>query len=302
VAARAARDIYPDMHVTSLVGNVLSQVGLGYFRWADVVVGALDNREARVHVNRCCAQVGRPWIDGGIDVWGGIVRGFAPPGTACYECTMGPADWEQLAQRRSCSLLARRAAESRGTPTTPTTASVIGAMQVQEVVKILHGMEFLAGKGLMFEGLKHNSYPVEYSISSDCPWHEPPVAVETRSDWGPDTALRTIWNWARQRLGGLDAIDFSRELVERIDCTTCGKTWQVLRSIDDVDESLARCTECGKEGVPRFLHSISEDGPLLDLTVDQLGLPAWDVVWLRRDEDVLGVELAAGSPADLIRV
>ena len=102
VAARSARDIYPDIRIRAIAGNVLSDVGLGYFRWAQVVVGALDNREARVFVNQACAQVGRPWIDGGIEVLGGIVRGFAPPESACYECTMGQADWDQLAMRRSC--------------------------------------------------------------------------------------------------------------------------------------------------------------------------------------------------------
>src|SRR5262245_40479468 len=122
-AARAAREIYPEIEATALVANVLASVGLGWFRWADVVVGALDNREARVFVNSACAMVGRPWIDGGIEVLQGVARGFAPPSTACYECTMSTVDWDLLNKRRSCSLLARRALASNGTPTTPTTAS-----------------------------------------------------------------------------------------------------------------------------------------------------------------------------------
>src|SRR4029077_8622649 len=123
-AARAAQQIYPGMNVRPLQANVLSDVGLGYFRWADVIIGALDNREARVFVNSACARVGRPWIDGGIEVLHGVARGFAPPKTACYECTMSAVDWDLLNKRRSCSLLARRALAQRGTPTTPTTASV----------------------------------------------------------------------------------------------------------------------------------------------------------------------------------
>ena len=78
-AARAAREIFSGLQVTHTVGNVLADVGLGWFRWAEVVVGALDNREARVFVNAACARVGRPWIDGGIEVLHGIARGFAPP-------------------------------------------------------------------------------------------------------------------------------------------------------------------------------------------------------------------------------
>ena len=55
VAANAAVRIYPGLHAVGRCGNVLSDIGLGYFRWAQVVVGALDNREARVFVNQACA-------------------------------------------------------------------------------------------------------------------------------------------------------------------------------------------------------------------------------------------------------
>ena len=100
-AARAARNIYPEIDARSIDGNLLADVGLNHFRWANVIIGALDNREARVFANSAAARVNRPWIDGGIDVLSGIVRGFAPPQTACYECTMSKVDWDLLNKRRS---------------------------------------------------------------------------------------------------------------------------------------------------------------------------------------------------------
>ncbi|MBC8009758.1 MAG: ThiF family adenylyltransferase, partial [Burkholderiales bacterium] len=209
-AARAARQIFGGMAITPFNGNVLAELGLGWFRWAEVVIGALDNREARVFVNSACARVGRPWFDGGIEVLHGIVRGFAPPATACYECTMSRVDWDLLNKRRSCSLLARRAIAHRGTPTTPTTASIIAAMQVQEVVKQLHGRPTLLGRGFVFDGAEHTSYPVNYPMSPDCPWHEEPAAIETAPWFGSATPLRAVWDEAARRLGGLDAIDFAR--------------------------------------------------------------------------------------------
>jgi hypothetical protein len=78
-----------------------------------VVLGALDNREARLAVNRACYRVGRPFIDGGVDVLSGTTRVFLPPEGACYECTLGDADWAAMAQRHSCSLR-RRAHEAPG--------------------------------------------------------------------------------------------------------------------------------------------------------------------------------------------
>src|SRR4051812_7952076 len=51
VAVRQMRDINPDVHAHAINGNVLVGAGLGVFHWADVVVGAVDNREARVFIN-----------------------------------------------------------------------------------------------------------------------------------------------------------------------------------------------------------------------------------------------------------
>jgi len=297
VAARAAAELYPDIEATALVGNVLADVGLGHFRWAQVVVGALDNREARVFVNRVCAQVGRPWIDGGIDVLSGLVRGFAPPKTACYECTMGQADWELLEQRRSCSLLARRAADSGGVPTTPTTASLIGAIQAQEVVKRLHNIQCLDGQGYVFEGLEHSSYTVSYPISADCPWHEPAATIEADNRWSSKTTLREIWDWAATKLGGLEAIDLSRELVAALECPECGLRRSILAPIDHIHEDQALCQACQAECVPQFVHSIDADSELLDLSASELGLPPRDIIWPRHEETVFGLELEGDKPS-----
>lgn len=294
-AARSAERIYPEMRVVPLVGNVLADVGLGYFRWAQVVVGAVDNREARVFVNSACTRVGRPWVDGGIEVLQGIVRGFAPPETACYECTMSQTDWDLLNARRSCSLLGRRALNQGGAPTTPTTASVVGAIQAQEVVKLLHGMDVLTGRGFIFEGAGHTSYTVSYPINPECVWHTPPAPIEACPDLGSNSRVRTIWERAAERLGGVDAIDLAREIVDRLECPTCGCSYRVLRPAEKVRDDQILCKRCGSECAPTFLHSITEESDLFESTVAEIGLPTWDVVWARKDDNCLGLELAGDS-------
>ena len=294
-AAAAARRIFDGVQATALVGNILADLGLGWFRWADVVIGALDNREARVFVNAACARVGRPWIDGGIEVLHGVVRGFAPPETACYECTMSQVDWDLLNKRRSCSLLARRALAQRGTPTTPTTASVIGALQVQETVKLLHGRGALLGRGFVFDGAEHASFVSQYPVNPDCPWHEPPAAIEPLPQFGSGTRLRDLWQEAARRLGGVDAIDFAREIVERLECPGCGRREDVFLPAEKVGEDRLRCP-CGAESAASFLHSLSEKSAALDRTVRDAGLPAWEIVWARRGDRVLGLELAGDNP------
>jgi adenylyltransferase/sulfurtransferase len=295
-AARAAREIFPDIHVTALVGNILADVGLGWFRWADVVIGALDNREARVFVNSACARVGRAWIDGGIEVLHGVARGFAPPQTACYECTMSQVDWDLLNQRRSCSLLARRALAQRGTPTTPTTASVIGAIQVQETVKLLHGRSALLGRGFVFDGAEHSSYATRYPISPDCPWHEPPAPIESRPQFSSSTRLATIWQEAVSSLGTVDALDLSRELVAHLECPACGARHPVFQPAEKIREDQLRCAHCGAEAIPSFVHSLAGQSDWLEKTAGELGLPAWDILWARRGDQTIGFELSGDSP------
>jgi molybdopterin/thiamine biosynthesis adenylyltransferase len=296
-AARAARELYPDMNVRGLPVNITADLGLGWIRWADVVIGALDNREARVFLNAACARIGRPWIDGGIEVMQGVVRGFHAPDTACYECTMSEIDWQVVNQRRSCSMLARRALTHGGVPTTPITASIIGAIQAQEVVKYLHGLPALFGRGFVYEGATHNSYALSYPVSPDCPWHEGAPPIETLHDCGSNTPLSEIWTRAEAALDGCDAIDFGREVVESLQCVACGAERDILRAVDSVSEDEARCEKCGADSVPRFLHSVGRGSAYLSRTPRELGLPEWEIVWARRGERFQGFELAADAPA-----
>jgi molybdopterin/thiamine biosynthesis adenylyltransferase len=86
VAAEAARGIYPEIRVGAFNGNVVHDLGAGVFRWADVVIGGLDNREARLAINRHCQRVERPWIDGAIEAIAGTARVFLPGEGACDCC------------------------------------------------------------------------------------------------------------------------------------------------------------------------------------------------------------------------
>ena len=297
VIAERARELSPDTVVHPLVGTLQAVVGLGWFRWADVVVGALDNREARVFTNAGCARVGRAWVDGGIEVLNGIVRAFSPPATACYECTMSAADWAIIDQRRSCSLLARHAIAAHGTPTTPTTASVIGAMQVQEVVKLLHGMPALLGEGFVFEGLTHGSYRTAFPLKPTCPWHEPVAEVRELPWCGVATTLGAVLAYAAAELGGLDALDLVRELIARLDCAACGASQPCWRAPDALDAIAVACPRCGGERAAIPCHSFAPDSPESEHALGRLGVPPFDILYARRGDRVLGLVMAADRPA-----
>lgn len=278
VAARRARDIYPALRAQPFVGNVVYDLGLGPYRWADVILGGLDNREARVAINRSAARAGKIWIDGAIERLDGVARVFDPACGPCYECTMSEVDWRMLEARRSCALLSREEMEQGKTPTTPTTASVIAGIQVQEAVKLLHGLETLSGKGFVFEGTSHLSYVVNYTRKDDCPAHEPDLPL-VELPWRSDqTRLGDFLERVRSDLGPDAIVETSQELLASLSCEACGESEEMFCSLGKVSEQAARCARCGQHRTPSLYHGVSGKEPFLDRTLAQIGVPAWDVL------------------------
>ena len=66
VAAEAIREINSDCKIREIHGDVMADIGLGLVRDVAAVVCCVDNREARLWINRMCWKAGTPWIDGGI--------------------------------------------------------------------------------------------------------------------------------------------------------------------------------------------------------------------------------------------
>ena len=160
--------------VKAFIANIIDDVGLGVFRRMDVVLGGLDNREARLAINQSCYKVNKPWIDGAIEVLNGFARVFIPGKGACYECTMTDTDWQLINKRESCALLTHEEMASGKIPTTPTSSSIIAGIQVQEMLKLLHSdrdLPTLAGKGYTVQPGDTltkicNSAGIDYSANS----------------------------------------------------------------------------------------------------------------------------------------
>jgi adenylyltransferase/sulfurtransferase len=296
VASRAAKDIYPDGNYHAFDGNVVYDLGMGVFRWADVVIGGLDNREARLSINRACFRLGKPWIDGAIEQINGVARVFVPPDGPCYECTMSEMDWRLLQHRRSCNLLSRGEMETGGrTPTTPTVSSIIAGVQTQEAVKLLHGMETIAGRGWVFNGLSAEAYQIDYQRKEACYSHDALdeiIALPARAD---STTVRELLAEARTRLGPAAELELARDVLEKLVCPKCGATEQLFASLGRVAAENAWCPNCAdvrREVVTFF--KIRGDELFLDRTLAEIGVPAFDVVIARSPVDgrSLGLELS----------
>ncbi len=288
VATRRALEVFPEMHVGALVADMVYEVGTGIFRWADVVLCGLDNREARVAANRACQLVGRPWIDGAIERLDGVARVFLPGTGACYECTMNDADWQALEARRSCALLNRDQMEEGRTPTTATSSSIIAGFQCQELLKILHAQPVDGGTGVVVNGQWNEVYKVSYPRKADCIAHEVLEEIVDLSEGVGDVSVGQLIERAVADLGPGTSLELSREILSGLDCPVCGTSETIFRSLGVVNEADARCRSCGEIRIPLLMHSVDQTWEQPDRSFAELGLPAFDLIVARNGFSALG--------------
>jgi len=303
--AERAADLNPDVEVIPVVGDVRLAIGLAAFAEVDVVIGGLDNREARLFVNQACWKTTTPWIDGAIEGLMGVAKVFIPPDTACYECTLSERDHELLSARRTCAMLTREDMLAGKTPTTATTSSVIAGLQVQEAIKLLHadrlGEPTLAGGGFQFVGLTHESYLVRYGRREDCLSHDT-YERELVTVVDHDLTFAELLVMARTQLGPKAVVELEHEMVLSASCQRCDLTEELMCPVDSLDAGAGLCPRCGEQRRLEFAHTIDSESPLLAHTAKDLGLPAGDYVVAREGFARRFYSLSApGTALDLLR-
>jgi len=97
-------------------------------------------------------------------------------------------------------------------------------------------------------------------------------------------------------LGGCDSIELEREIVHDFTCPACHEVRTILQPVEQISHSQILCTSCKTGCVPSYFHCLTCDDQLLKLTPRQIGLPRWDILWIRFREDYIGIELAGDNP------
>ncbi len=280
VAAERAREMNPDIKAKAFVNNIIDDVGLGVYRRMDVVLGGLDNREARLSINQSCYKVNKPWIDGAIEALNGFARVFVPGHGACYECTMTETDWMLINKRKSCALLTHEQMAEGKIPTTPTSSSVIAGIQVQELLKLLHSdrnLPTLAGKGYVFNGLTHDSYVVEYQEKPDCMSHDTYETI-VEKPWSVRTlTLKELLDSIRSDLGEKAIVDFDRDIATFGKCS-CGEQKELFTPVHKLKGHMLTCPKCGNQMSFDSMHSIRGDEDFLGKTLFEIGIPLLHIV------------------------
>ena len=278
-AAETLRDMNPGINVKPMLANIITEVGLGMFRDVDVVIGCLDNREARLWVNRSCWKVNTPWIDGGIQEINGVVKVFAPPDSACYECAMTENDYRLISLRYSCPLLRQEDILAGKVPTAPTISSVIAGLQTQEALKLIHGMDVESGTAMVFNGLANQFYKTAYQRNSDCLSHDTyPEPTELPLS-AKSTTAKELFDVVRKQSGveGPLALELDRDLVVSLDSET-GEKRRVMKALQSVGMKDSIDEQTGEQLRPNIEHRVEEESELAGELLTDLAIPPYDIV------------------------
>ncbi len=308
VAAQRAMEINPQIKVTPIVGNLFSEVGLALYKSVDVIIGCLDSRLARYQLNRMAMRAGKTWIDGSIENLTGVVKVYTP-GVSCYECGLSREEFNIIMLRTGCADVVRSQTSQGRVATTPISASIVGAVQAQEAMKIIHldcydtdkpPFTTLEGKMWRYEGLTNttNSYRFA-SWKKNCPAHDQWTHVIPMPGLSADLTVKESLSLLRQRLGvsALEINMMNNKFVEAIISDQPEKRFDVMIPESKLDELIEDTPEIKKLSYRTLFHKIFHENidsefPFMDLTLRQIGIPYYDLIKVSTDKGEFYVELS----------
>ena len=305
VVARRAMEINPQIKVTPIVGNLFSEVGFGLYNTVDVVIGCLDSRIARYQLNRLCMRAGKTWIDGSIENLTGAVKVYTP-GKSCYECGLSREEFNNIMLRTGCADVVRTQSSAGRVATTPISASVIGAMQVQEAMKLIHQedeketpFKTLEGKMLRYEGMTNTMNIYKFaSWKNTCPAHERWSPITKGEGLSASQTVGDVLKGLKMRLK-THAVEINmrnNKFIDKIISDYPEKEFQVMLPESKLDAHIKQNEELRKLSYRTLFHknyyeNIDEQFPYPDLTLQQIGIPLYDVIEVTTDKGVYHVEL-----------
>jgi adenylyltransferase/sulfurtransferase len=290
VVCHRLKEIRSDLDITTIYGDIAYDVGMGVIRRMNVVIGCVDSRWARYCINRWCMRANIPWVDGGISVWEGTARVFIP-GVNCYACNLGTEGLRELKRRMPCSGTIREEEAAGHAPTTSLTASVIGAIQVQEALKLIHRDEMesgelksLCGKMYYHDGQQLTTRIVDFkAYDDDCALHtawSPIVETDVSAEDNVETALSKL----SKQFGGEDVTIYLADdcFVDYVAERATDKTMEVMqpgRRVAIFIDSLPKSRKISHfEYYQHEYRSIDSRFPYKRLSLKQIGVPQWSVL------------------------
>ena len=295
VVAERLKAMNSAIEIQTICGDVAYDVGLSLVRRMDVVIGCVDSRWARYCINRMCMRANIPWVDGAIEELEGTARVFIP-GKNCYACNLGPEGLREMTMRMSCAGVIRRHEQAGSVPTTSLMASVIGAVQVQEVMKLVHQEALeqgtftsLCGKMFYYDGQHLTTKLLDFqAYDDDCAVHDCWSPIR-QSEISRRASVSESLRQFHQMLGAKSVTIYLENdcFVDYVEERANDRRTEVMcpgHAVEAFVEADPHLSGIPLSGL--YQHEYKEIGvdfPYGSLTLAQLGIPSHDVLHVVAD-------------------
>ncbi len=304
IAAARVKEMNPEVKVSAINADIVTGLGLGIYRRMDAIIGCLDNRLARLAINRACHKINKPWVDGAIENLAGQAVVYVP-GASCYECELSEREKQIIKRAVSCKVVANRSIVRGRIPTTPISASIIGAIQAQEALKLIHGYDetssetyFASFKNKIFrydgKVLDYGHYDLE-PPKADCMSHDFYDTIIEAPELSAQTTVAELLVWIKgkfneERPEVILNQQFIYELIPD-DTKITVKVQLPENQVGAYIEANNLRGETSSEIYQSGLDFITKDFPYKDLTLNQVGIPPLDILKIETEHGIYFAEL-----------
>ena len=258
----------------------IADLGYGQLAGIDLILTCADNDLARVEAAWLALCLDIPLVDGGLggpDSWQGRVSFFAGRHAACFCCMLTPRRRRQLL---SLSLAAGHSCGRRTEPTfssTPTMASIIGALQVDFGLRCLHEL----GNSDRKNRSDRQSRTIEISLGS-APVLRQFVTPSSKGCPFHDAVPRPRFALPHPRATGRELLDSESAAAVELDwpictmarCLDCGSDWRPMRRVAWL-RRYGACPRCASRRIleTETVSSLDLNSRWIDTPLVEIGLP-----------------------------
>jgi adenylyltransferase/sulfurtransferase len=176
---------------------------------------------------------------------------------------------------------------------------MVGALQAQEALKILHGLPVEPGVSLIINGLTNENYKTRLPVREDCLSHASLDEIVELPDATAEAAtLAQLLAAARDKLGSQARLTLGFDLVTALHCRHCQSRSELIRPLHLLTEQDALCPVCQEIRRPELLSELDDDQhPLANTPLSRLGVPRLAILTAYAGERTVGFELSGDAQA-----
>ena len=215
-------------------------------------------------------------------------------------------EFNNIMLRTGCADVVRMQGNAGRVATTPISASIIGAMQVQEAMKIIHLSEdepvpfkTLQGKMLRYEGLTNSVNTYKYaSWKATCPAHERWDNIIKIDSLSAENSVKEVLSSLKEFLN-VNAIEINmrnNKFIDKIISDKPEKEFLIRLPESKLDDYITDNEELRKLSYKTLFHkcfieNIDENFPYPEMSLKDVGIPLYDVIQVSTNKGLFFVEL-----------